>query len=311
MRKFLLFVSFVYCVSNMNRLNAQCNGASVSVANLVAFPNSNSVVYSFDWTYVQGNASIQAMFYCNGTFVSAASCIQRLKDSAAGSHHVSGTQSINCAGTITVKIVVWTNPTCGGTNCTADSVSVSQSPLPADIFSFEAERKRSLVVLKWVTVTEKNNIGFSVERYNGSDWQEIGWVPTQAPGGNSVNILHYIYTDINDARGVSQYRLRQVNLDGQSKFTQIRLVNSANEPEKIVVYPNPSNDGSVNISFGQSGFARNISVIDITGKYVKQFNNTTESSVRVDNLLPGIYSVRIINVETGEQGMEKFVINKY
>ncbi len=311
MKKVLLFVSFVLCVGVLNRVNAQCNGAAVTVTNFVVLAPGNVVNYSFDWTFVLGNASIQVVDTCNGVFEHAETCIPKLKDSASGSHHVEGSFVTTCtSGTLDVMVLIWTSNSCGGNNCTAVKRSITRSPLPADLISFVAMRNHTSVILKWQTATEKNNSGFAVERYTGSDWQQVAWVPTQAPGGNSTEILNYNYTDANNSRTVSQYRLRQVNLDGQIRYSQIRLVNSDAEADKVIVYPNPSPNGSVSISFGQSSSARNISIIDINGQLVKQMNNVMDNNIRVDNLLPGIYNVRIITVETGEQAVQKFVVNK-
>ncbi len=310
MKKVLLIVGFALCLGNLNKVNAQCSGAVV-ITNFVVLTPANQVQYSFDWTFVLGKPSIQVVDTCNGTFGNAEACIPRLKESASGTHHVTGSFSTTCVGTLDVEILIWTSDNCGGNHCTAAKRTITRSPLPVDIFSFTGTRNHTAVLLKWETVTEKNNSGFAVERYTGNDWQQVGWVASQAIGGNSNNALDYIYTDPNDSKSVSQYRLRQVNLDGQSKYSKIVLVNSASEPDKIVIYPNPSTDGSVNISVGQSGTARNISIIDFSGKLVRQINNTTENSIQVQNLYPGIYNVRIINLETGAQGVQKFVVNKY
>lgn len=183
-------------------------------------------------------------------------------------------------------------------------------PLPVGLKSFTAARNRSTVSLKWITVTEQNNQGFAIERNTGGNWQQIAFVSSQAVGGNSSTELAYQYNDINGAKGVSQYRLRQVDNDNRSRYSEIRAVRGEGLMSKVTVYPNPSNDGKVSIIFDEVNVTRDIAITDMSGRTIKLMKGVTNNNVVIDNLNPGIYSVRIIAVETGEQAVDKIVINK-
>src|SRR5690348_7677364 len=87
MKKFLLSFLFIISIGIINQSRAQCSGASVTITNFVVIPNGNQVIYGFNWQYVQGNASIEVAFLCNGTQIGTLPCIPRLKDSAAGPHN--------------------------------------------------------------------------------------------------------------------------------------------------------------------------------------------------------------------------------
>jgi hypothetical protein len=76
------------------------------------------------------------------------------------------------------------------------------------------------------------------------------------------------------------------------------------------VFPNPSNNGNVSIVFEDANVKRDVSVIDMTGKVIKQWRNVTNNNLLVENLPSGLFSVRILAVETGEQVVEKIVVNK-
>ena len=77
-----------------------------------------------------------------------------------------------------------------------------------------------------------------------------------------------------------------------------------------MIYPNPSQDGSVNILFDEDRSNRDVMVSDMSGRIVKQYRNVTASNMRIDNLLPGVYSIRIVNQLNGTQTTEKLVVNK-
>src|SRR5689334_6409919 len=100
MKKFLLITMLMASIVSVNRLQAQCNGASVTITNFVVSPSGNTINYAFDWEYVQGNASIEVVFLCNGVQIGSLPCLPRLKDSTAGPHHVSGSFNTTCNGTV-------------------------------------------------------------------------------------------------------------------------------------------------------------------------------------------------------------------
>ena len=309
MKKILLATLLVVSIGFVNQTKAQCSGADAVITNFTVVPNINSVNYAFDWTFVQGNASLQVAFLCNNVEVGTLNCIQRIKDSTAGVHHVGGSFPIVCNGTIKVEVRIWTNPTCGGTNC-AISREVTQATLPVTFKSFDAARNHSNVVLKWETATEVNNKGFVVERNINGSWEQVSFIPSQALNGMSTALLSYQYSDLNNTKGMTQYRIKQIDIDSKSKYTEVRAIRGEGQTGKTVVYPNPTNDGKVTIVFEDANVARNISVTDISGRTVKQLNNVSNNNITIDNLTPGMYSVRIVVPATGDQSVEKIVVNK-
>ena len=87
----------------------------------------------------------------------------------------------------------------------------SQGPLPIQMSSFAFSEGR----LAWTTVSETNNYGFYVQR----DGRDIpgAFVPGS---GTTTGVHHYSYSPASNG----SYRLRQVDLDGESHFTESLLV---------------------------------------------------------------------------------------
>ena len=186
-----------------------------------------------------------------------------------------------------------------------------QGALPVSFRAFTAARTRSVVALKWATASESNNLGFEIQRLIGSgNWETLTFIGTQAQAGNSSSELNYSYADLNPTKGISQYRIRQIDIDGKYKFSEIRAVRGDGQKGKTILYPNPSSDGKVNIIFEDVDGIRDVSVSDISGRVIKQMKGITNNNIVVDNLTTGIYTVRIVNNETGEQEVQKFVVNK-
>ena len=184
-------------------------------------------------------------------------------------------------------------------------------PLPALFKSFTAKRNRANVELNWITLTEINNRGFELQRQLGTgNWQTIAFVPTQAPAGNSSYDLTYSYNDLNNTKGISNYRIHQVDLDGNSKYSEIRSVRGEEQKPKMIVYPNPTFDGTVHVVFEDVNGIREVSLSDMSGRLIKQWKGITNNNLQIDNLTPGVYTLRVAIPETGEQSIEKIVVNK-
>jgi len=181
--------------------------------------------------------------------------------------------------------------------------------LPVTFQSFTAGRNRSTVSLKWETASEQNSLGFAIERNTNGAWQQIAFVSSQATGGNSNSVLNYEYDDMNIIKTVSQYRIRQVDIDSRFTYSAIKSVRGVDQAGKTLVYPNPSSNGSVNVIFEETAGTKDVSLIDMSGKVVKQWKNISANNINIDNLAPGMYSLRVVARETGEQSVNKIIVS--
>ncbi|MEO5946825.1 MAG: T9SS type A sorting domain-containing protein [Chitinophagaceae bacterium] len=188
--------------------------------------------------------------------------------------------------------------------------STSCSPLPVTFNTFSARRvNNSNVALRWETTTEINNRGFVIEKNTGDNkWESVVFINTQAPGGNSSSIMSYTYNDINRNNNITQYRIQQIDLDAKAKYSEIRSVRGDGQSGKTIVYPNPSNNGNVNILFEENDAARDVMLVDMSGRILQQWRNTNSNTIQIYNLQPGVYSLRIIKMDTKEQSIEKIVV---
>ena len=187
---------------------------------------------------------------------------------------------------------------------------ISCITLPVNFTAFTAVRNNSNNVgLKWTTATELNNSGFAVERNTKGIWEQVAFVPSLANGGNSDVQLTYFYNDLNTLKGISLYRIRQVDISAKSTLTEVRSVRGDGQPGKVIVYPNPASDGKINVVFESSTGTRNLSLMDMSGRIVKEIKAITNNNVQLDKINPGMYSLRIIVIETGEQTVQKIIVN--
>lgn len=184
------------------------------------------------------------------------------------------------------------------------------SVLPVNFNSFSTTRtSRTNVLLKWETATESNNKGFSIQRNMGNNkWETTSFINTLAQGGNSSSILNYSSNDLNSNTGITQYRIQQEDLDGKTRLSEIRAVRGFAQNGKNIVYPNPSTDGNINILLEDEKDTRDIIITDMNGQVIKQWNGFTSNILKIENLVTGMYMIRIISRQTGIQTTEKIII---
>jgi hypothetical protein len=159
--------------------------------------------------------------------------------------------------------------------------------LPVELLYFNGNCKNNKIYLTWSTASETNNDYFTIERSIDSEtWNNI----TQTKGsGNSNTQLYYNYSD--DAIE-GYYRLKQTDLNGQSKLYNPIYVKCDNKYKYANFYPNPT-DGTLNIDTRNIDckFA-NIKLIGILGQCVKNFDiKITDKNIIDVSDLKGIYYI--------------------
>jgi hypothetical protein len=142
--------------------------------------------------------------------------------------------------------------------------------VPVELTSFTGSVMQDGVLLNWTTATELNNQGFEIERATGvQSWQKIGYVPGF---GTTTEPKTYSYLDGDVTTGTYNYRLKQIDFDGTTAYSDEIEVVVDFTPSNFELsqnYPNPFNP-STTIQF-QVPQASDVTVIvyDMLGQAVK------------------------------------------
>ena len=139
-------------------------------------------------------------------------------------------------------------------------------------------------------------------------WTNVAFVFSQADGGNSSSTLTYEYKDVNTESGISQYRIQQVDIDGHTRFTDIRAVRGEGQASKLIVYPNPSVNGNLNVVFEDNNSLRDVFVNDIQGKIIRQYKQVSGNLLLIEKLTSGFYTIKVTNRTTAASSVQKVVI---
>ena len=122
----------------------------------------------------------------------------------------------------------------------------SDEPLPVTLVRFEARRVDNVAELRWTTATELNNAFFLVERSaDGRRFEPLGQVPAAGTGTSSGHTYRYVDTRALPAagNGLTYYRLRQQDLDGQQQYSAVVVLSGPAAPLQVSVWPNPIEAG--------------------------------------------------------------------
>ena len=169
------------------------------------------------------------------------------------------------------------------------TIDATNSPLPIELLSFDAQLKDKQVSLSWSTASETNNDFFSVER--SADANEWNMLTTVAGQENSNEVHNYNAQDVDPLFGTSYYRLKQTDYDGQFTYSKTRIIQ--NIDASMHVFPNPVMD-ELNIETTEDIIE--VLAYDQLGKTYKLNMKKENQIYKVDmsKLSKGIYYLRLI-----------------
>lgn len=184
--------------------------------------------------------------------------------------------------------------------------------LPVELTSFSSNVIENNVYLHWTTSSELNNYGFEVYRKISGDnqWQLTGFVPGNI---NSHELNNYDFADKNLLTGTYNYRLKQLDLNGNWTYFELNNSVDINLPDLFRLsqnFPNPFNPNTV-IKFNNpvSGNVK-LTVYDLSGKQIKvlldEYKQAGYYSVNFNGagLSSGIY---VYELNNGREKLVKFM----
>lgn len=195
-----------------------------------------------------------------------------------------------------------------------DGTSVTTSPiwtfttgntLPIELMSFTGKAVDEKVQLDWKTNSEVNNAYFAVER--SSDGQHFEVISTVNGYGNSSETHEYQTMDLKPLIPLNYYRLKQTDYD--NKFTYSSTIAVTFKRNKFLVYPNPSIDGTFNITSVENKGNVEISVVNILGNeiYKQTTRLNSDNVITLEHFATGVYQI-ILNYENGKTERSTVVV---
>lgn len=169
--------------------------------------------------------------------------------------------------------------------------------LPVKLVDFAALAGQHFVKIKWTTATETDNDFFTVERST----DENQWVAIKKikGAGNSTSLISYEAYDDAPVNGTAYYRLKQTDIDGTVSYSEIKMVTTTVNGQKLSIYPVPNTGNTINIA-GISDYKNHEIQLLNTSGHILFSSVLSKASVELPSLATGIYFVRVKNKVSGE-----------
>ena len=144
--------------------------------------------------------------------------------------------------------------------------------IPVELTTFSAQSMQESVLLSWATATETENLGFKIYRAENDEFTCITQNFIHGAGNSSSESL-YSYEDKNVVAGKTyQYKLADVNYNGEITFHDPISITHSPIPEKINLYqnyPNPFNPTtSIRFDLKEAGFV-SLKIYNTSGQLIR------------------------------------------
>jgi len=189
--------------------------------------------------------------------------------------------------------------------------------MPVLISSFRSNVTGNNVILNWTTTYEINNSGFEVQRKikSSNAWIKAGFVNGKGTTNNQTN---YSYEDLKLNSGSYQYRLKQIDYNGNFEYFSLPGIVAVDKPGKFNLfqsYPNPSNPkAKIDFQVPEDGQV-SLKIYDLSGREVviliDGFLKADYYAIDFDgtNLASGVY-VYVLSAGNNYRQSKKLILLK-
>lgn len=153
-------------------------------------------------------------------------------------------------------------------------VNVREMLVSVELTTFSGRKTPGGIELFWITATETNNRGYSIERlYEGKQWETIGFVEGK---GSSQITRHYTFFDPVSAYqkfNTILYRIKQIDFSGEFEYFNTILFSPENKPDGFELYanyPNPFNPSTIIPVYSVNSSEIELTIVDIKGDLIRK-----------------------------------------
>ncbi|MFT3980142.1 MAG: T9SS type A sorting domain-containing protein [Ferruginibacter sp.] len=266
-------------------------------------PSGDNQTWNLNLAYTaSGNKALEITVYCGNTAIFN-TC---LTTNGSGSTTYTGLSCNNGFSSLTAVFVPHTG-NCGSAACgPTQTLPPDGGPLPVKLTSFYAKRSSAAVLLSWQTAMEENSKEYIIQKKTAAGFIDIATIPSK----NAANGSSYSYTDINTDKGFSEYRLKIVDIDQKTAYSEVRTVKGTESAvTDFTIFPNPSN-GYAKITVSDISEPVDVQLIDMAGRVLQTYSMNNKNSFELNGLRSGLYLVKVINKTSGASTVKKLnVIN--
>ena len=241
-----------------------------------SFKKSRQLKYQFE--FIPSNFNITEMAVLEDTYTGIKSPISMLSNS-----RLSFSVDANAASQVFNRFhIVFTAPI---------SYLVSYT-------SVTAYKRNNEIAVEWKVIDELSISRYEVEK--STDGYNFTKVKT-AVAASVNNSSSYAEADANAVHGVNFYRIKNINLNGSSGYSQVVKVDVDLVIDAISVYPNPATGETFGLQLANQPEGKyRVHLINVIGQeilfkeFIHQGGSGIQSFTKTKKILKGMYSVEVI-----------------
>lgn len=161
--------------------------------------------------------------------------------------------------------------------------------LPEQLKNFKAVSRSSMAEISWNMVDETGLKSFILESgKDGKNFLPLATIAAGSPNGK------YSYQDRQSESGRRFYRLRLININGKSEYSEVINIEAAQKQNNISFFPNPASS-KVTVKHNRTNKNMKIELVNSAGIPVYQqqaLAGAQETTLTISGLKPGIYMLR-------------------
>lgn len=191
------------------------------------------------------------------------------------------------------------------------TADISCSPLGNSLINLSGIAEENQNTLNWLVANEIKPLYYAVERrLDDGTFAEIAQIELQE---QQQNLKQYTFNDEEPVNGINYYRIKQVNENGQTVYSEIiALEQDIEELSILSYYPNPTTD-DLTLKFSSVGSGNvQVQIVNLVGSQVLTSEITPINGISVERintraLASGTYLLVLKDLQTNKAQTIRFV----
>ncbi|MFN0200807.1 MAG: T9SS type A sorting domain-containing protein, partial [Bacteroidia bacterium] len=275
---------YVYLYSNVGVGETPCIVAKATV--------QSDGTYSFSGNFAPNNYAVYLSTNGSLSIGTTPPPPTVLPNAPSGNPWMHTAEGLTNAGDGSANGIIGTlNITGFGTTNNVDFAIQPPVIFPVTLVNFEGQWAGAKTILSWKTESELNSAHFVLEySINGANYEAVAQLNA---AGNSNTPRNYAHTHDFPTADRNYYRLKMVDIDGYSAYSNVVLLSKYNQLPSLTLFPNPA-QGKVTVLHPSGNQKAILTIVESTGKLVKTIQteaNTVQTEVDLSGITSGVYQV--------------------
>lgn len=187
-----------------------------------------------------------------------------------------------------------------GLDLTVNGILTPQGTLPVKFSNLKATQTSRGINLQWSNMTESDVVDYTLERSsNGRNFTSVAQFNPSANNGGKAD---YQYMDASPLSGTSFYRIKAVETNGKTTYSDLARISIGGRNTLLNLYPNPVKGNALGLQIDNLPAGKysiriyNGSAQAVTNQSLNHEGGSVSQTIPLNNLKAGVYTFEISGV---------------